>query len=433
MNYEEAMNAIRFNNVQGSILGIETMGMVLEHLGNPQDKLKVIHVAGTNGKGSTCNYIYNILVEAGYKVGLYTSPSLNEFNDRMQINHEYISDEDLIAVAEDVKARLQDIKVEPTEFEWITTLAFQYFSQQECDFLVLEVGLGGRLDATNLVKKPLLSVITAIGMDHQDFLGDTIAKVANEKAGIIKPEVPVVLYPIQEPDVMEVIKTKSTEHNAELIIPDSEELEINSTSRTEQSFSYKHLNDVRMRILGVNQFYNAMVAVEAVLTLNSRYQLSISDEHIKTGIYQSQWAGRFEQLSEEPVIIVDGAHNPQGIQSLLNNIETFYPDTKITAVIGVLKDKALAEMIHIIDSVVNRYLVVAPESDRRFTPEEMEQAIGENSDKTVFVKEDLKSTLEFAIETTPTDEIIVCFGSLYLIAECREVMAQIHEGKVISE
>lgn len=419
MNYEEALKAIQFQGQAGSILRLSTMEVLLGATGNPQAGMRYIHVAGTNGKGSVSQYLYSILIAAGYKVGMYTSPSMVSFNERMQINRELISDEHLIALADGLKSRLQDadVAVAPTEFEWITALAFHYFHQQACDFVILEVGLGGRLDATNVIDKPLVSVITKIGLDHQDVLGETLEEITCEKAGIIKEGVPVVVYPLQESGVIESLEGVAQAKAADLVVPDVDQLTILTVDPSGQQFSYRGLDGLQLNMLGIHQFYNAVTSLEAIFILRDRYGVSISDVAIREGLAASRMIGRFEKVHERPTVILDGAHNPQGVAALVASIRQLFPGKKLVAVVGVLKDKNLAEMIGLIDELVISYQLALPDSTRSFTLDEMAAIISENSQKPLQTNKYLRDALASALDLAGEDGLVVCFGSLYLIAE----------------
>lgn len=424
MKYEEALEAIKLKEYTDSRVGLVNITKLLEESGNPQNKLKIIHVAGTNGKGSICNYLQNMLMAAGYSVGLYTSPSLKEFNERIRIDHDDISDEDLLDLTRRLNSQLTQTKATPSFFEWITTLAFHYFYEKQPDFVILEVGLGGRLDATNVIEAPLISIISPIGLDHQEYLGDSLGAIAGEKAGIIKANIPVVLYPGQSSEVSDVIEAKAKEMNASLILPNMQQFKIISVKADEQVFAYKGLHSLKMHTIGVNQFHNAVVAVEAILTLRDRDEIDIADEHIKEGIEQSKWPGRFEKMLDKPTFIVDGAHNSEGVASLKENIETYYPHAKVTAIIGALNDKNFSEMIQLIDPVVDHYYVVSPKNKRTLSIAEMKAQMNHVTQKEIRALSSLEESVHEAMNTASPESVIVCFGSLYLVSECREIILE---------
>ncbi|HZK58130.1 MAG TPA: folylpolyglutamate synthase/dihydrofolate synthase family protein, partial [Clostridia bacterium] len=323
MNYEQALDYIHGTYKFGSKLGLENTKYLLGLLGNPHKNLKVIHVAGTNGKGSVSSYIHTILKEEGYKVGLYISPYLEEFTERMIINGKEIPRERLAEVTEVVKEKVEqmvkDGKNHPTEFEVVTAIAFYYYAQENVDFLVLEVGLGGRLDSTNVVGDPLVSVITPIGYDHMEYLGETLEEIAYEKGGIIKEGGFTLLYP-QEKEAMGVLENLCNERNNKLFVIDFDELTIHRSNMEEQVFSAnilgKSYNNAKIKLAGLHQIYNACTALGAIEILKEHRNINISDEAILGGLGNTKWAGRFEVLQKEPLIIIDGAHNLHGADSL---------------------------------------------------------------------------------------------------------------------
>jgi dihydrofolate synthase/folylpolyglutamate synthase len=296
MNYEQALDYIHGTYKFGSKLGLENTRYLLNLLGNPHKDLKVIHVAGTNGKGSVSSYIHTVLKEEGYKVGLYISPYLEEFTERMIVNGEEISRERLAEVTETVKEKVEqmvrDGKNHPTEFEVVTSIAFCYYAQENVDFLVLEVGLGGRLDSTNVVEDPLVSVITPIGFDHMEYLGDTLEEIAYEKGGIIKENGFVLLYP-QEKEVMGVLEGLSKERNSRLFVIDFDELTIHRSNMEEQVFSVnvlgKSYDNVKIKLAGIHQIYNACTALGAIEILRKYRNVNISDEAVLKGLYNTKW------------------------------------------------------------------------------------------------------------------------------------------------
>ena len=310
MNYEEALSYIHSLLVFGSQPGLERISELLEKLGNPQNKLKFIHVAGTNGKGSTCTMLSSVYKQAGYKTGLYTSPYIVDFRERMQIGGEYIPQDTLARLTK----RVKDTGVVVTEFEFITALAMLWFLEENCDIVILEVGLGGRFDATNIIKAPLCSVIMKIDYDHTAILGDTIEQITAEKCGIIKDNAPTVSYPLQEPAALNVI----VEHNAHTVVPNLNNLEIVSSGIKGNSFIYNGA-EYSTKLIGQHQVYNAITAIEAVNAAG----LKVSQADIVTGIKNAQIPARMELISENPLVFLDGAHNPNGAEAISAFMEKY--------------------------------------------------------------------------------------------------------------
>ena len=428
MNYEQALDYIHGTYKFGSKLGLENTRYLLNLLGNPHKDLKVIHVAGTNGKGSVSSYIHTVLKEEGYKVGLYISPYLEEFTERMIVNGEEISRERLAEVTETVKEKVEqmvrDGKNHPTEFEVVTSIAFCYYAQENVDFLVLEVGLGGRLDSTNVVEDPLVSVITPIGFDHMEYLGDTLEEIAYEKGGIIKENGFVLLYP-QEKEVMGVLEGLSKERNSRLFVIDFDELTIHRSNMEEQVFSVnvlgKSYDNVKIKLAGIHQIYNACTALEAIEILRKYRNVNISDEAVLKGLYNTKWAGRFEVLQKEPLIIIDGAHNLHGADSLRKNIEILLKDYKITFVVGMLQDKDVKAVLEDLIPLANKVIATRPDNPRAMRAADLAEQLKMFGKETHFY-EDIKEAIKTAIEITKQDEAIIFAGSLYMIGEVRKIL-----------
>lgn len=347
MNYEEAMNFIQNTSKFGSVLGLDNIKELLERLGNPQDQLKVVHIAGTNGKGSTLAFLAGIFRESGYRAGRYVSPASFCYEERFRINEENISKEDLCFYMEKIKKisdeMVRDGMSHPTMFEIETALSFLYFLDKKVDVVLLETGMGGRLDATNVVKKPIAVIIASIGMDHMQFLGDTIEKIAAEKAGIIKEGCPVISYNNQE-SVNEVIKEKAKEMHCKVTFVNSEGIRVLSESLNGESFSYRSSDGrwyekIEIPLLGRHQINNAALALEALNTIRNYY--CISEFQTEDGLRKTIWRGRIEILEKDPLVICDGAHNPDGAKSLLNFLQNNFTNRRLIYIMGVLSEKFL--------------------------------------------------------------------------------------------
>ena len=337
MTYGEALEYIHGISWTFCKPGLERIKTLCEALGNPQDDLRFIHVAGTNGKGSFCSMTESILRAAGYKVGLYTSPYIYRFNERMRVNGEDIPDTTLAEITEYVKPVADSMTDKPTEFELITAIAFEYFKRERVDVVVLECGMGGRLDSTNVIKNPYLSVITGISLDHTAFLGDTVEKIALEKAGIIKDSAPV-LFGGEDSGAKAVISSVAAERKSNIYFTDYSSLKITKTSLEGSIFDYKDLQNVHISLLGLYQPRNAALVLEGIKILNSR-GLNIPEEAIRAGLSSAKWRARFEIIASEPTTIFDGAHNPEGIAAAVESIKRYFSTKKLVLVSGVLKDK----------------------------------------------------------------------------------------------
>lgn len=426
MNYEEALDYIHGTYKFGSKLGLENTKYLLNLLGNPHKDLKIIHVAGTNGKGSTSSYIHTILKEEGYRVGLYTSPYLEEFTERMRINGQDIPKEKLASVTETVKEKIdqmvKDGKNHPTEFEVVTAIAFYYYAQEKVDFLVLEVGLGGRLDSTNVVEDPLVSVITPIDYDHTEHLGNTLSEIAYEKGGIIKENGVVLSYP-QEKEVMEVLENISKEKNSKIFLTSFEDLIIDKSSVEEQIFSVnilgKQYNNIKTQLAGIHQVYNACTALGVVEVLRKYRNINISGQSVIKGIYNTKWPGRFEVLQNNPLIIIDGAHNLHGADSLRKNIESLLKDYKITFVVGMLEDKDVKSVLEYLIPLTNKVIATKPNNPRAIKAIDLAKKL-QVFKKEIYSYEDIEDAIKKAIDITDKEEVIIFAGSLYMIGEVRK-------------
>ena len=428
MNYQEALDFIHGTYKFGSKLGLENVTYLLELLGRPQDKLKIIHIAGTNGKGSSASFLHGVLKEAGYRVGLYTSPYLQFFTERIQINGVNIPEDRLAELTGIVRDKIEIMVAEgrnhPTEFEVVTALALLYYAEENIDFLVLEVGLGGRLDATNVVDNPLVSVITPIGYDHMQYLGDTLEQIAFEKGGIIKTNGFTVTYP-QTDGVIEVFESLCKDKNNKLFITSLDGIEIKYSGIDSQLFSAailgKEYKDIEIKLAGLHQIYNCCNALTAIEVLRRERGLDISDGAIYKGLLETRWPGRMEVLKEAPLTIIDGAHNIHGAEALKVNIEKLLSNYKITLVIGMLEDKDIEGFLKLVIPLVDRVVTTKPDNPRSLGAEVLKERVLAFG-KPVYAIEDINSAIEKAIDLTGADETILFAGSLYMIGSVRSIL-----------
>lgn len=498
MDWNEAIALLHGANWKHTKIGLERMRDFMHALGDPQEKLRYVHIAGTNGKGSACVMTQSILTAAGFRTGLYISPHLDQFNERLSIDGQMISDADLRRLAARVRAAAETLGEEPTDFEMITAMAFCWFEEQHCALVVLEVGMGGRLDATNVISSPEVCAIMHIGLDHTEFLGDTVEKVAAEKAGILKPGADCVLYH-QLPGVMEVVQKRFADVNpdaagttdaavsalsadtadsrcasgaaattdgafdmahsnhagastksavARLVITDPTAFTARARTIDGQVFDYRARRHLRIQLLGNYQMENAMAVLDIIDCLIRR-GWGITENAIRAGLAQATWPGRFEVLSREPLLIVDGAHNPNGVEALVDTIRAYFPDQKINFVMGVMKDKDYHTMLRLIAPYAARFITELPDAHRALRPEQLKSEIRayfdgpvETADsvtaaveRAMEIADDSKDTCctgastvrsEIAIADDNIDElhmnrrpITICFGSLYQVAEIR--------------
>lgn len=427
---------------QASRLGLERIRELLERLGRPQDRLKFVHVAGTNGKGSICAYLASILGAAGYRTGMFTSPYIERFEERIRVDGVMISPDELrdvtLAVREYAEAMAEETGDHPTEFELMTAVALEHFARCGCDIVVLEVGLGGRLDSTNVIDAPEACVIARIGLDHTALLGNTLAAIAGEKAGIIKEGSAVVSWP-QEPEAMAVIGHAAAEHGCELRVPDFAQLEEGAIRWEDgaspfRSFSYREWTDLRTGILGSYQPQNATVALEVVDVLRGR-GWHIPDEAVHAGVAQTRWPGRFEIVEggSSPdgfAIVVDGGHNPQGARALADSLAGVFPGRKPVFVIGVLEDKDYPRMLEDVLPLGSAFVCVTPDNPRALPAHKLARAIrwtgqdllGCSACVNPVVARDFEDAIRRARELADPDGLICAFGSLYSVAALKEAV-----------
>ena len=418
MTYQEAIDYINGVRWLGSKPGLERVSELLRRLGEPQKKLKFVHIAGTNGKGSCAAMLASVLRAAGCRTGLFTSPYLWRFNERMQINGRPIGDEALAAITEKIRPHAEAMEDHPTEFEMMTAAALLWYAEENCDVVVLEVGLGGRFDATNVIEAPEVSVIMNIGLDHTEILGDTLEQIAFEKAGIVKPGSPCVLYQ-QTEEVTEVVRRVCAERGAALRIADFAAIRPEFDSLEGQVFTYKN-EPYAIPLLGAHQLKNAAVAIEAAELLRGR-GWRIEQDALEHGLYAVSWPARFELLREEPPFVVDGGHNVQCAETVADNLRRYFPDRRRILLIGVLRDKDYRGMLDVLAPEADAFVCVTPDSPRALPAEELAEELrrfGKPAAACGSIREGVSEALAQA-----GDEAMVCaVGSLYMAGEIRYCM-----------
>jgi dihydrofolate synthase/folylpolyglutamate synthase len=409
----------------GWVFGLERISSLMEKLGNPEKELKVVHVAGTNGKGSVCHFISSILQQAGYSVGLYVSPHLERFSERIVVNGEEISYDDLTKIIEQVRPFVEEMKGQgnaPTFFEIVTALAFVYFHERTVDYAVVEVGLGGRLDATNIVV-PLVSVITNISLEHTDILGDSIEKIAAEKAGIIKERVPVVTAATET--ARGVVTRVANEHNAPVVFVDQSWWKRTSWDSRQQEFCIQGAfrdYSVRTSLHGMYQGENITLAIAAVEQLQM-HGVFLTDADIMKGIEGASNPGRMEIVAETPMILLDGAHNPQGIKMLVEAIKQDFSYKRLMLVFGVLKDKDIPSMVATIVPIADTIIATKSTSPRAYDPMKLkEQITSVNPSKEVVTTTAVAQAVDYARRHARRKDLICITGSLFTVGEARQYL-----------
>lgn len=416
MNYQEAIEFIHSIPWAGKKLGLDRIRALLSMMGDPQKKLKFVHVAGTNGKGSICEMTARILEEAGYKVGVFVSPYIHRFNERMQINHLQIPDSQLAEIVTVVKEISDGLEDKPSVFEMITATAFQYYYENRCDYVVLEVGMGGRLDATNVIDCPLVAVIATIGFDHMAHLGNTIPEIAFEKAGIIKEGGQVVAYNGRE-EALEVIKNVAVARHAKLTIADFSKIQKINEDADYQYFKYFSSKTYALPLIGLHQLKNAATVLETVKILQHE-GVKIPEDAIERGLKKARWPGRFETMSKDPLFIVDGGHNPEGAAAAVDALKERYPGKKAVVLMGVTKGKDIDSVADIIDEVAVSYVVIQAETTRAMSKEDLTEEL-KRYGKPVVTAETIADGIEQALNIQDDDELVLAIGSLYTVGEIR--------------
>ena len=435
MDYQEALSWIHSRERFGINPGLGRMEYILARLGNPHLDLKVIHIAGTNGKGSTAAFTATVLQEAGYRTGLYTSPYLESFTNRMAVDGTDVAEEVLVSLVKKLKPLVDETSSipemgSPTEFEVVTALAFLYFAETGVDYLVLEVGLGGRLDATNVIPRPLVSIITNISLEHVEILGDTVTKIAREKAGIIKTGSPV-LTASQDVEAQEVFRQVAGAKEVPFYLLGEDFLyETGQKDLAGQYFNYTGKNyawkNLFIPLLGEHQVINAATAL-AGLELAG---ISFTEDSVRKGLQKTFWPGRLEILQKNPLIVIDAAHNPVGIKYLRKTLKEIFPPTKLVMVLGILNDKPAREVLQEIIPVISQLIITtAIHPTRAAKPQKIAAEAALLTDKPVIVSEKLKEAIITGYNILSPDDVLCITGSFYTISEARRLIL---EEKIIN-
>lgn len=409
--------------------GLNRMEWLMEKLDHPERELRTVHIAGTNGKGSTTTFLRSILQEAGYEIGTFTSPYFEKFNERISVNGIPIADEDLINAANTLKPYFDELEQTewgaPTEFEIITALGFYYFARiHRVDLVVVEVGLGGRLDSTNIIT-PLVSVITSIGYDHMNILGNTLGEIAAEKAGIIKNGIPVITG-VKNPEALDVIVKIANSRKANVYMLDNHfTVQDFGPENSREVFAFQSIFQnfpkLELSMLGYHQIQNASLSVMAAIYLKTYFSFHIEEKQVKQGLLKAYWPGRFEIIRKNPTVILDGAHNQEGLESLLNTIDRHYPNGKGTIMFTALRDKPLESMIQLLDQ--SGYNLAFTEFEFKRASKAEDLAKLSNSSQLIETVEDWKQYILEKLERMPENELLIITGSLYFISEVKPFLS----------
>lgn len=428
MNYQQSLDYINNLTVtQGSELRLDKLTNLLTRLNNPQNNLNFIHVAGTNGKGSVCAYITEILTTAGYVIGRYISPTVFNYREKIQIisnnTVQYITEQSVSTYLTKIKTicetMLQEGLEHPSSFEIETAMAFLEFTAMKCDIVVLEVGMGGRLDATNVIPTALCAVFTSISMDHMSMLGNTVEQIAKEKAGIIKEGIDIVSYE-QPSNVIQIIENEAKDKHAKLFVVNFTNINDIQYNINETTFTYEsnRINKMKYTItlLGEHQPRNAVTAIETIITLRNKGYNKITNDNIIKGIHNTTWKGRFDIIYNEPLIIVDGAHNYDAALSLRKSLDVYFKDKQLIMIVGIFADKEYEKILAVTLDKAKEVYVIEPKNKRALCSAVLTNIAKKYCDNVNDVK-DINKGLDMVINNANKDDVIICFGSLSFLHE----------------
>ncbi|WP_027399269.1 bifunctional folylpolyglutamate synthase/dihydrofolate synthase [Anaerovorax odorimutans] len=432
MTYEQLLEKIHNISRFGSKLGLERMSKLMELLSNPQNEMKVIHIAGTNGKGSVSRFLYTVLCENGYNVGLYTSPFLEKFTERIEFNGKEISQEDLVSAGEEVFSKVEEMLFmgyeSPTEFEIVTAIAFCYFYKKKVDFLVLEVGLGGRGDSTNIIENPVATAITSISFDHMEYLGDTLEKIAAEKAGILKPGVPIITN-IEDKSAAFVVEKMAKEKECPYY--KTSRVRIKNLSKNIDGYKFdavvnidgnnKQYDGLTISMIGMHQIENASCALMIIEVLRKSNIIDIDEKIVYDGMKKARQAGRLEVINKNPYIIIDGAHNEAGAQALQSAIQDHFSGLRILMIAGILKDKDINKILEHFCKITNEFIATEPNNPRKLEAEKLCSEIIKRGKNCIAIA-NVKDVCDYIGKIKNEYDLIIIAGSLYLIGAVRGIL-----------
>lgn len=419
MDYQQAVDYIESPALPRGRYGLERLKQALELLGNPQHKVRFVHVAGTNGKGSCAAMLASVLKEAGYRTGLYISPHLRRYNERMQVDGVDILDDDLIRAAQRVKEVCEQLGGTPIVFEVLTLMALWYFAERRCDFVVLEVGIGGKLDATNCIPAPAAALIAQLGFDHTETLGSTIEEIAAQKGGIAKPGSQLVMAE-QEPSALRVVEQLCREQGCGFTVADPERLQVLSTSPEGQRLRDRIYGEFLLPLAGSHQVKNAANVLTVVEVLKGE-GFAIPDRAVRQGIESTVWPARFERLSHSPDFILDGGHNPQCVQAAVQALQDYYPGKKVVFLTGMMKDKDSAAMLAKMAEVAKAFVCLHADSERAFGAQELAREIEDTLGLAAYPAASAQEGCALAQRLAGEQGVVCALGSLYLAGEIRAV------------
>lgn len=417
MDYRQAVEFVESSSIVRERYGLEKLQQALHLLGDPHHHTEFVHIAGTNGKGSTAAMTASVLQTAGYRTGLYTSPHLMRYNERMHIDGVPISDEDFVEAASQVQRVCEQLGGVPIVFEVLTLMALWYFAQQRCDIVVLEVGIGGLLDSTNVIPSPKVAIITQLGMDHTETLGNTLEEIAAQKGGIVKEGTPTVMA-LQEPSAVAIVQQICDKHHAPLALADPERLRVLDASVAGQMLEDREYGKLKLPLAGEHQRKNAANVLEAVAMLRTQ-GYRISDDDVREGIAKTVWPARFERLSTAPDFILDGGHNPQCLHAATAALREYYPGQKVVFLVGMMADKDTDHMLAEMASIAKSFVCIRPDSPRAMQPQLLAQQLTERFHLPACACGSVREGIAEATRQAGKEGVVCALGSLYLAGEVR--------------
>ena len=420
---KKVISYVNTNRGNGQKASLDRLYTLLERLGNPQKGLKYIHITGTNGKGSTAAIFHSVLRETDLNVGLFTSPHLEVVNERIRLNGEYIADADFIRLVNKIEPIILELETELGEsfyaFELLTTVAFLYFQEKKPDIILLEAGIGGRLDSTNVIEEAEVSIITSIGLDHMTTLGDTLEEIMSEKVQILKKGGHLIVGPV--PSSLKAIAEKQADAVAGAItFLDTNDIQVRETSLAYQTFNYKKWQAVKLSLLGIHQIENASLVLEACGILEQK-GWDLPREMIYRGLEKASWPGRFERVLTEPLFYLDGAHNEASVKRLVETLEEVFSSEQFYFVIGMMKDKAYEKMIEQVAHLAKAFILVSPDWQRGFDVSGVAEDL-RDAGYSAIVKENVVEVLHYIQHEIPKDATVIQFGSLYLVGDIKKAL-----------
>ena len=427
MGMEKVISYIGTNRGNGQKKSLDRLRELLKRLGNPQENLTYVHITGTNGKGSTAAIFQSVLRAADLKVGLFTSPHLEFINERIRINDAYIEDNELIRIINKIEPSVLAIEAEMGEkfyaFALLTTVAFMYFQEQDVDFVILEAGIGGRLDSTNVINEAALSIITSIGIDHMSTLGNSKEDVMQEKVQILKEKGQMVIGPVAR-ELQEVTLNWAKKVQGEITFIESGDIHLKNTGKDYQLFTYKSYKELKLPFLGRHQLENACLVIEGAEILGAK-GYPLTKEIIYRGLANASWSGRFEKVSDVPLFYMDGAHNEASVERLVETLKELFPHEKFHFIVGMMKDKQVEEMLEQVYPLAKSFLLISPDPERGFDTGEVARFIQAEGIEATVVN-DMNDVFSYIEQEISDDEIVIQFGSLFLVGALKEAQAQLN-------